>query len=56
MAVQVLNQLKIPYFPTPDEIEHWKNYLKTWYPELRGKYVSEEIFDTVIEFMAEKIL
>ncbi|MBC8322768.1 MAG: TRAP transporter substrate-binding protein DctP [Candidatus Marinimicrobia bacterium] len=54
-AIKVMQEygLKI-HQPTPDEIDHWKNYLKTWYPKLRGKYVSEEIFDTVIEFMAEK--
>ncbi len=54
-AIKVMQEygLKI-HQPTTDEIDHWKNYLKTWYPELRGKYISEEIFDTVIEFMAEK--
>lgn len=54
-AIKVMQEYGLTiHQPTPEEIDHWKNYLKTWYPELRGKYVSEEIFDTVTEFMAEK--
>jgi len=54
-AIKVMQEYGLTiHQPTPDEMGHWKNYLKTWYPELRGKYVSEEIFDTVTEFMAEK--
>jgi len=54
-AIKVMQKygLKI-YRPTPEEKAHWKNYIKSWYPELRGTYVSEEIFDKVIEYMAEK--
>lgn len=39
---------------TPEEKENWKKYLESWYPELRGKYVTEEVFDTVIKYMSEK--
>ncbi len=44
----------IVHKPTLDEKAQWKNYLKTWYPEIRGKYVTEETFDMVIKYMAEK--
>lgn len=54
-AIKVMQEYGLTvYKPTTEEKEHWKNYLKTWYPEIRGKYVSEEIFDKVTGYMAEK--
>ena len=40
--------------PTSEELAHWKNYVKPMHSELRGNYLSEEIFDKVMKLMAEK--
>ncbi len=42
------------YTPTIDEREYWKNYVQPWYSLIRSSYVSENVFDQVIEYMAEK--
>lgn len=54
-AIRVMQQYGlIIHKPTPEELAHWKNYVKSLHSELRGSYVSEEIFDKVMELMAEK--
>ena len=32
----------------------WKSHLKTWYPDIRGTFVPEEIFDEAIQLMEER--
>ncbi|MAP28581.1 MAG: hypothetical protein CMF84_00895 [Candidatus Marinimicrobia bacterium] len=32
----------------------WKSHLKTWYPDIRGTFIPEDIFDQAIELMKQK--
>jgi len=41
---------------TDDELQYWKDYIEGWYPDIRGSYVPEEIFDKVIALKKEKDL
>lgn len=54
-AISVMEEYGlIIHQPTPEELAHWKNYIKSMHSELRGNYLSEEIFDKVMDLMAEK--
>lgn len=54
-AIQIMKKYGLTvHESTVEEKENWKNYLESWHGELRGKYVTEEIFDTVIKYMSEK--
>jgi len=44
----------IVYHPTEEELEHWRTYVQSWYPDIRGSFVPEEMFDKVIQLKAEK--
>jgi len=41
---------------TDEELQYWKDYVKKWYPDIRGSYVPAEIFDKVIALKKEKDL
>ena len=32
----------------------WKSHLKTWYPDIRGTFIPEDIFDQAIELMKQR--
>lgn len=54
-AIRVMHEYGLTiHQPTSKELAHWKNYVKSMHSEFRGSYVSEEIFDKVMELMAEK--
>jgi len=54
-AMQIMEEYGLTvHTPTPEELENWKTTIELWHPEIRGKYVSEEIFDSVIKYMSEK--
>jgi len=40
--------------PTDEEREHWKTYVKTWYPDLKRSFIPEEIFERVLQLKREK--
>lgn len=54
-AVQVMRDygLKV-HHQTPEEKQIWWEYIQSWYPRLRGGYVSDEMFDRVLQLKAEK--
>ena len=37
-----------------EEREHWKTYVKTWYPDLKQSFIPEEIFNRVLQLKSEK--
>lgn len=54
-AVKVMEQHGlIIYRPSDEEKTQMKKYVRSWYPELRGTYLPEEIFDKFVKLMAEK--
>jgi len=54
-AIKIMKEYGLTvYVPTAEEKEAWKKYLDAWYSELRGSYISEDLFDTVIKYMNEK--
>lgn len=40
--------------PSDEEREHWKTYVKTWYPDLKQSFIPEEIFNRVLQLKSEK--
>ena len=44
----------IVYHPTEKELAYWHKYIRSWYPNIRGSFVPEEMFDKVIELKNEK--
>jgi len=42
------------YKLTAEEIKYWQNYVKKWYPDIRGSYVPAKIFDKVVALKNEK--
>jgi hypothetical protein len=39
---------------TPEELQVWKDFIKSWEKDIRGGYVPTELYDTVQEIMSRK--
>ena len=54
-AVEIMKEHGLVVHPQSAE-DHlfWKSHLKTWYPDIRGTFVPEEIFDEAIQLMEER--
>jgi TRAP-type C4-dicarboxylate transport system substrate-binding protein len=39
---------------TPEELQVWKDFIKSWEKDIRGGLVSTELYDTVQEIMSRK--
>ncbi|NOZ75011.1 MAG: hypothetical protein GXO90_06470 [FCB group bacterium] len=36
-------------YPTEEEYTTWKKLVRSWYPELRGSFISEKMYDTLMK-------
>ncbi len=54
-AIDVMEEygLKV-HTPSDSEREEWDRYIESWYPRLRGAYVPEDIFDTMMQLKQER--
>lgn len=55
IEVMVEHGLKV-HTLTKEELEEWDRFIQTWYPMIRGNYVPEEIFDTMMQLHKEREL
>jgi len=54
-AIRVMEEYGLTiHRPTQEELNHWKNYIRSWYPEMRGSYIPEDTYDRVMELMIQK--
>jgi len=54
-AIEIMKEHGLVVHPQSVE-DHlfWKSHLKTWYPDIRGTFVPEDIFDQAIELMEQR--
>lgn len=41
--------------PTPEEYQTWKSLVRSWYPELRGRFISDHMYDILMKLDTTKI-
>lgn len=56
-SIEVMKQhgLKVHEI-SEEDLQYWKEYVKEWYPDIRGSYVPADIFDKVVALKKEKDL
>ncbi len=56
-SIKVMQEYGLKVNKLSDEdLKYWKDYVKEWYPDIRGSYVPAEIFDKVVALKKEKDL
>lgn len=54
-AIDVMKEYGLTvYTPTIEEFEQWKSFVDLWYPNIRGTFIPEKIFDRVIDLKKQK--
>ena len=54
-AVEIMKEHGLVVHPqSAEDYFFWKSHLKTWYPDIRGTFIPEEIFDQAIQLMEER--
>ena len=56
-SIGVMKQYGLTVYElTEEDLQYWKEYVRKWYPDIRGSYVPADIFDKVIALKKEKDL
>ena len=56
-SIEVMKQYGLTVHKQSDaDLLYWKKYVEEWYPDIRGSYVPEDIFDKVVALKKEKDL
>ena len=56
-SIKVMKEYGLTVHELSDkDLLYWKEYVKEWYPDIRGSYVPADIFDKVVSLKKEKDL
>ncbi|MFC1527898.1 TRAP transporter substrate-binding protein DctP [Candidatus Neomarinimicrobiota bacterium] len=56
-SIEVMKEYGLTVHELSDkDLLYWKEYVKEWYPDIRGSYVPADIFDKVVSLKKEKDL